>query len=190
MLFLHVFGTLLMFMGVGIALTALLCILFAKDTQSIGTWAKVAHKSDGLIPVSVIFIFFPGLYLVFSTWGWGTGWIDISLAALIVLMIMGPVINLPRIKAILKAVTEEKSTTPSPALLQIVHNRTLWNSFMIMTMVSFGIVFLMTMKLAVMGSLITMVISVILGLILSNILLGKASTANLVKTGSGQSVTK
>jgi len=66
-----------MFMGVAIALTALLSILFAKNTQSIRTWAKVAVKTNGLIPISVLFILFPGLYLVFTTWGWGTGWIDL-----------------------------------------------------------------------------------------------------------------
>lgn len=190
MLFFHIFGTLLMFMGVAIALTALLSILYAKDTQSIRTWAKVAVKSDGLIPISVIFILFPGLYLVFSTWGWGTGWIDLCLATLIAMTIMGPVINLPRLKAILEAANNETNSAPSTALLQTIHNRTLWNSFMIMTMLGFGIVFLMTMKLAMVGSLFTLLVTVVLGYILSTIILGKASNNNKINTGSNQTLTK
>lgn len=190
MLFFHIFGTLLMFMGVAIALTALLSILYAKDTQSIRTWAKVAVKSDGLIPISVIFILFPGLYLVFSTWGWGTGWIDLCLATLIAMTIMGPLINLPRLKAILEAANNETSSSPSTALLQTIHNRTLWNSFMIMTMLGFGIVFLMTMKLAMVGSLVTLLISIVIGYILANIILGKATSNTKINTGSNQSVTK
>lgn len=190
MLFFHIFGTLLMFMGVAIALTALLTILYAKDTQSIRTWAKVAVKSDGLIPISVIFILFPGLYLVFSTWGWGTGWIDLCLATLIAMTIMGPVINLPRLKAILEAANNETNSSPSTALLQTIHNRTLWNSFMIMTMLGFGIVFLMTMKLAMVGSLVTLLISVVLGYVLATIILGKASSNSKVDTGSNLSINK
>jgi len=190
MLFFHIFGTLLMFMGVAIALTALLSILYAKDTQSIRTWAKVAVKSDGLIPISVIFILFPGLYLVFTTWGWGTGWIDLCLATLIAMTIMGPVINLPRLKAILEAANNETSNSPSTTLLQTIHNRTLWNSFMIMTMLGFGIVFLMTMKLAMIGSLVTLLITVIIGYILANITLGKATSNNKINTGSNQTLTK
>lgn len=190
MLFFHIFGTLLMFMGVAIALTALLSILYAKDTQSIRTWAKVAVKSDGLIPISVIFILFPGLYLVFSTWGWGTGWIDLCLATLIAMTIMGPVINLPRLKAILEAANNETNSSPSTALLQTIHNRTLWNSFMIMTMLGFGIVFLMTMKLAMVGSLVTLLISVVLGYVLATIILGKASSNSKVDTGSNLSINK
>ncbi|SHR52023.1 Uncharacterised protein [Mycobacteroides abscessus subsp. abscessus] len=190
MLFFHIFGTLMMFMGVAIALTALLSILYAKDTQSIRTWAKVAVKSDGLIPISVIFILFPGLYLVFSTWGWGTGWIDLCLATLIAMTIMGPVINLPRLKAILEAANNETNSSPSTALLQTIHNRTLWNSFMIMTMLGFGIVFLMTMKLAMVGSLVTLLISVVLGYVLATIILGKASSNSKVDTGSNLSINK
>ncbi|MEK3990395.1 MULTISPECIES: hypothetical protein [Robertmurraya] len=190
MLFFHIFGTLLMFMGVAIALTALLSILYAKDTQSIRTWAKVAVKSDGLIPISVIFILFPGLYLVFSTWGWGTGWIDLCLATLIAMTIMGPVINLPRLKAILEAANNETNSSPSTALLQTIHNRTLWNSFMIMTMLGFGIVFLMTMKLAMVGSLVTLLISVVLGYVLATIILGKAFNSNKINTGSNHTLTK
>jgi hypothetical protein len=127
---------------------------------------------------------------VFSTWGWGTGWIDFCLATLIAMTIMGPVINLPRLKAILEGANNETNSSPSTALLQTIHNRTLWNSFMIMTMLGFGIVFLMTMKLAMVGSLVTLLISVVLGYVLATIILGKASANSKIKTGSNHSVNK
>ncbi|MGG7620699.1 hypothetical protein [Bacillus coreaensis] len=59
---------------------------------------------------------------------------------------------MPRLRDILEAVINETNSSPSTALLQTIHNRTLWNSFMIMPMLGFGIVLLMTMKLAMVGT--------------------------------------
>lgn len=61
---------------------------------------------------------------------------------------------------------------------------------MIMTMLGFGIVFLMTMKLAMVGSLVTLLISVVLGYVLATIILGKASSNSKVDTGSNLSINK
>lgn len=51
----------------------------------------------------------------------------------------------------------------------------LWNSVLIMTMLAFAIVFLMTVKLAMVGSIIALVVAVILGLIFANMLLRRAT---------------
>lgn len=45
---------------------------------------------------------------------------------------------------------------------------------MIMTILGFGIVLLMTMKLAMVGSLVILLISVVIGYVLATMILGKA----------------
>lgn len=167
LLFLHIMGSIIMFVAIGITLTAMISMIHSKKVETMQIWAKLAVKMDGLLPFSVIFILFPGLYLVITTWGWGQAWINISLVMLVVMTVMGPVINLRRLKVILNTVSAEEAGTnaPSPALINQVKDQTLWNSVTIMTMLAIGIVFLMTVKLELFGSVITVIFSVLIGLI-------------------------
>ena len=149
-------------------------MLNSKTTDTLRIWAALAVKLDGLLPFSVILILVPGLYLVFSSWGWGNPWIDLSLTLLIVMTFMGPIINLHRLKAILNAAIAEENAAPSAGLLEKVQDRVLWNSVLIMTMLTLAIVFLMTVKLAWVGSILTIAVAIVLGFILANILIGRA----------------
>ncbi|SES37243.1 hypothetical protein [Psychrobacillus sp. OK032] len=178
MLFFHILGTVVMFVAVGITLTAMIAMLHAKKTEALRDWSSLAVKMDGLLPFSVILILLPALYLVFTTWGWGVAWINISLAALVVMSFMGPAINLRRLKIILTAANAETKSVPSSSLLETVRDRTLWNSVIIMTMLAIAILFLMTVKLALVGSLIVFGIAIILGLIVTNMVLKSALTSN------------
>ena len=174
MLFFHILGTVVMFVAVGITLTAMIAMLHAKKTEALRDWSSLAVKMDGLLPFSVILILLPALYLVFTTWGWGLAWINISLAALVVMSFMGPAINLRRLKIVLNAANAETESVPSSSLLEKVRDRTLWNSVIIMTMLAIAILFLMTVKLALVGSLIVFGIAIILGFIVTNLVLKSA----------------
>ncbi|MGG3466895.1 hypothetical protein ABES02_05055 [Neobacillus pocheonensis] len=184
-LFLHILGAVLMFVAVGITLLAMLSMLFSTKTEGIRNWSALAVKLDGLLPFSVILILFPGLYLVFSTWGWGNSWINLSLTAIIIMTFMGPIINLRRLKSILNAANAETNNVPSVLLLEKVRNGVLWNSVLIMTMMTFAILFVMTVKLSMIGSLVTFVLAIILGLIASKILLGRVSKQSTLSTKIG-----
>ena len=72
MLFLHIIGTVVMFIAVGLTITAMIAMLHSKKTETLRIWAALAVKMDGLLPFSVILIFLPALYLVITTWGWQT----------------------------------------------------------------------------------------------------------------------
>lgn len=176
MLFLHIIGTVIMFIAVGLTITGMIRMLHSKKTETLRVWASLAVKADGLLPFSVIIIFFPALYLVITAWGWQVAWINLSLAALIVMLFMGPSINLRRLKAILKATDAETASTPSASLVKTVQNRLLWTSVITMTTLAIAIVFLMTVKLALIGSLVTFAIAIVLGYITSTLILKSAPT--------------
>jgi len=95
---------------------------------------------------------------------------------------MGPFINLRRLKAILNAAIAEENAAPSAGLLEKVQDRVLWNSVLIMTMLTLAIVFLMTVKLAWIGSVITIAVAIVLGFILANIMIGRASSIEVPST--------
>ena len=175
-LFIHVLGTVIMFAAVGITLSSMIAMLYSKKIEDLKIWSSLAVKTDELLPLSVILILLPGLYLVFSTWGWKEAWINCSLTTLIVLCFMGPFINLRRLKRILSAVNAVIEDIPSLEVLKIVRDRVLWNSISIMTMLAIAILFLMTVKPTLWGSLTVIVIAIPAGFITAHILLkGNAS---------------
>lgn len=171
MLFLHILGVLFMFAAVGVTLTGMFGMLHSKDNKTLKIWAALSVKMDEFIPFSVILILLPGLYLVFSTWGWDIAWVNISLGALLLMSLAGPIINLRRFKSILLTVNAESGETPSPNLLSKVRDQFLWNSISIMTMEVLGIIYLMTIKPPLIESLITIVICFVLGIVCSKLVL-------------------
>ena len=170
-LFVHILGAIVMFMGVGITMAAMIAMLYSRSIEQLRGYVSLAKKADGLLPFSVILILIPGLYLVFTNWGWGDAWINASLILLIVMTIMGPVINLRRIHEIDHAANEASELTLE--VIDKVKNKVLWTSVSIMTMLGFAIVFLMTVKVGLAGSLMTIVAAVIVGLGCSRIFLTK-----------------
>lgn len=90
---------------------------------------------------------------------------------------MGPAINLRRLKAILQAANEETASVPSAKLVNTVRDRLLWTSVITMSAFAIAIVFLMTVKLALIGSLITFAIVIVVGLIASTVILKNTAPA-------------
>lgn len=172
-LFLHILGAVLMFMAIAVLALAMLSMLHSKTTENVKRWSGLAVKTDVLFPMSTLLILVPAFYLVISTWGWGTAWINVSLAALLGASFLGPVINLRRLKGILAAAEAETDAVPSIGLMNKVRDRTLWNSVSVMALMAFGILFLMAVKFALFGSLITMVLAVATGFGLAQFILGK-----------------
>jgi uncharacterized membrane protein len=181
-LFLHILGAVIMFMAVAILATAMLSMLHTKETARIQLWSNLAVKIDGLFPLSTLIILAPALYLVFSTWGWGMAWINVSLVALLIISFLGPIINLRRLKGILSTAESEAGEVPSAELLYKVRDRVLWTSVATMFMIIVGILFLMAVKPPLFGALITMAIAIAAGFVLANVLLAKAKAAEAPDT--------
>lgn len=184
MLFFHILGTFFMFAAVFITLTSMIAMLHEKKSEILLEWSSLAVKMDVLLPFSVIFVLLPGLYLTFSTWGWGYAWLNLSLALLLFMTLLGPIINLPRLKVIFSTVQAETESIPSSHLLAKVRDRILWNSVMIMTMLLIAIIFLMTVKPALLGSLITLAAAIIVGFIAANLLLRNTFSSLSIEKGS------
>jgi hypothetical protein len=149
-----------------------------KKVDAIYYWSAIAVKLDGLLPFSVILILLPGLYLVITNWGWGFAWVNISLIALVAMTFMGPIINLRRLKGILntaKIAHETNMSAPTSELSDKIRDRVLWNSVSIMTLLAVAIFFIMTVKLELVETLITMAIAIALGFIVSKVLINKPS---------------
>jgi hypothetical protein len=84
-----------LFVGIGagaVVLTCLLQLRAARTVEQAAPWGMMAGKAGKLFPVAIIGLFGTGAYMTSETtfpWTWSTRWIDVGIAALVVLTIQG-----------------------------------------------------------------------------------------------------
>lgn len=165
MLFLHVSADIGIFIGIGAQLLSLMALRRATRVEQVRAIAGLISLSDPISVVSALVTIAAGLYMALTVWGLQTGWIAVALVSLVVLLpplIVG-VIE-PRMRAL---VTMAKAATdgPLPATLDTrIHDPLLGTALQTVAAIVLGIVFLMTTKPALAGSIIAMVVAVVLGL--------------------------
>ena len=164
-LFLHVCGDVGIFVGLGAQLLSLMALRRAKAVEQVRTILKLIAMSDPIAVISALLTIIVGLYLALTVWGLLTGWIAVALGSLIVLL--PPLLRIiiePRMRHIVTMV-EQAPEGPLPAALDLrIHDPALGTALQTATAVVLGIVFLMTNKPSLAGSILAMIIALILGL--------------------------
>ncbi len=166
-LFAHISGALIYFVGVGTTLIALRGLWRARTVAQLQVWLQIARGTQRLFQVATALILIAGVYMALTVWGVWTPWIDVALGALVVLSVLGPLVNGRRFKAIgmamgahIRAAAGDEITGDLRARIQ---DPVLRVSIHIMAAASLGIVFLMTIKPILLGSLATMAGAVVIG---------------------------
>ena len=119
-LLLHIVGVIGLFIALSLELVVVSRLRAAKTTTQVHEWLTLSRVIDLVLPVSAVFILISGLVLTFSGWGWGHAWIELSLGLLVLLGILGPVINGPRMKAIHVAAQAAPVGEIPPALRKVI----------------------------------------------------------------------
>lgn len=175
---LHFLGAILMFTAVGINLASLIWMVFSKELKIMRICSIWTVKIGKVIPYSIFLLLISSLYLVFAKWDWEVPWINASLIMLVIVAITSIMIDLPRLKEINRTVNAETAKTPSSELIAKVRDRVLWISISITTMEVAAIIHIMIEKLGTIGSILTLVIALIFGFILSKAILYLADKFN------------
>jgi hypothetical protein len=84
-----------LFIGIGAATILSLCLFQlrrARELTDALPWGRVAGKTGRFFPIAILGLFGSGAYMTSDIWKWSTGWIEVGIAALVVLAIQGPVI--------------------------------------------------------------------------------------------------
>jgi hypothetical protein len=165
MLFLHVCGDIGIFIGIGAQLLGLMALRRTTRVEQARAIAGLMSLSDPISIVSALVTIAAGLYLALTVWGLQTGWIAVALVSLIVLLppLMAGVVE-PRMRAIV-TMAKEAPDGPLPATLDArIHDPLLGTALQTVVAVVLGIVFLMTNKPPLAGSVAAMVVALALGL--------------------------
>jgi len=84
-----------LFVGIGagaVLLTCLFQLRAARTLEQAVPWGVVSGKAAKLFPVAILGLFGTGAYMTSETtfpWTWSTRWIDVGIAALVVLIVQG-----------------------------------------------------------------------------------------------------
>jgi hypothetical protein len=84
-----------LFVGVGAAAVLLACLFqlrAARTVEQAGPWGMMAGKMGKYFPIAILGLFATGAYMTSETtfpWTWSTPWIEVGIAALVLLAVQG-----------------------------------------------------------------------------------------------------
>jgi hypothetical protein len=84
-----------LFIGIGAGSVILACLLqlrAARTVEQAAPWGMMAGKVGKFFPIAILGLFATGAYMTstsVSPWSWSTRWIDVAIAALVVLFAQG-----------------------------------------------------------------------------------------------------
>jgi len=84
-----------LFVGIGAGSILSLCLFQLRAAQTLADaapWGRLAPKIARAFPVAILGLFASGAYMTSDVWTWSAGWIQVAIAALVVLGIQGPLL--------------------------------------------------------------------------------------------------
>ncbi len=166
-LFLHIIGLAGMFAGIGVSMGVLHFAKKADDVKAVRSLLPLGALGGKSIPAFSLIILATGVYMVEDDFSWDVSWIEISLAAFVVLFTVGQLINARRMRPIgMEAGPAPDGPIPDTLRMKL-HDPVLETSERTMTMATIGIVYLMVAKPNTAEALIAMAVAIACGLMLS-----------------------
>jgi hypothetical protein len=162
-LFLHVVGALGFFVSLGLEWTSLRHLRRATTADQVREWLRVPAEMGRAGMISMLTLLVAGFYMIAIVWH-GVAWIIVTLGAIVVMIGLAMALTRRRMMAIGQIVSKERGPVP-PALSQLLHDPMLTISLQTRVAIALGIVFLMTVKPGWGGSLLTIVVAIVLGLV-------------------------
>jgi hypothetical protein len=163
-LFLHVSGAIGYFISIGTWLFGLSAIRRAQRVEQVRALTNLTGRLGLFFGISVLLILATGLYMALTAWSLQTGWIGVALISLVLIAPLSTALIEPRRRAIDRLAREAPDGPLPQALERRTHDPILATTLQTVAALLLGIVFLMTTKPALIGSLIVMAVALALGL--------------------------
>jgi len=164
-LFVHVIGAIGYFLGMGILLFILLGLRRAQRVEHVRALIHLNELSAPVSAASAVLLLVTGLYLALTAWSLLTSWILVALISLLLMVPTSAALIAPRRSAIVKQLAREAPGGElSEALERHIDDPVLATVCTTVAALLLGLVFLMTTKPNLVGSLIVMVVALLLGL--------------------------
>lgn len=166
-LFAHILGVLGVFSGIALDWTTIVRLRRAQTRSTMLEATSLVRFQARLVQISALLLLIAGIYMTVTAWGWDRPWIRGSLLGLVVMGALSGGVHGRRLGVIRKAAAEAGAFGASipPALQRRMADPVLLTSVQTAGLLGLGVVFLMTVKPDVLGSLVTLGVAVILGVL-------------------------
>ena len=180
-LFAHILGVLGLFMGLAVELASMVGARRARTVETVRVWSSVSKPLTVVFPITSLVILAAGLTMTLGVWGWSHAWIDLSLVLVILMNVLGATINGGHAKRIADLAAALGHGPIPPDLRRELNHPVLWTSVISMALIALGIVFLMVEKPDWLGSAVTLVIALVVGVILAQMQIRSDQTLALMQ---------
>lgn len=165
-LFLHIGALLAAFGASALGHYSEVRMTAARTTGDLRQWGAVAGSVEKVFPVALLILVVTGAYMVSSAWTWSEGWIDVALVGVVLLFVSGGFLG-SRGKALGRALQGDPRDPVSPAAARMVRDPVTRSVSFGNTGMAIGIVFIMVTKPDLLGSIVSLVVAIILGMALA-----------------------
>jgi hypothetical protein len=138
-----------LFIGLGAASVLLACLFQLRAAQTLADavpWGTVAGKTARAFPVAVLGLFGTGAYMTTDVWTWSTGWIDVSIAGLVLIAVQGPLVAERTAKKLERALNDNGPGPLGNEARRMTRHPGLWVAELSNIGVVLGVVWDMTQK--------------------------------------------
>lgn len=164
-LFLHIVGAIGIFVGMGLELAVVARLRGATAVAQVREALWYGKLIGRLMQIAPPLTLLAGLYMTVTAWGFAQAWLDIALALFLALTVLGAKVNGGHFKGL----AGEAFTAPDGPVPQSLRARILDpvvnTNLQTMVALTVGIVFLMTVKPALVWALATVAIALVLGIL-------------------------
>lgn len=169
-LFIHVASALLLFIAFGIEWASINYLRAAKSPEEVQTWLGFGRYAPVFNGPALAMLVLTGGYLASVLDAFKFGWIPASLLGIAIVMLLGIIINMPKMRAIRLAIPKG-----GEVLDKALHNLLLPVSVRLRTFLALSIVFMMATKVKFEYCLLALLAGIVLGLLFSTTVLRRRS---------------
>ncbi|HZQ88920.1 MAG TPA: hypothetical protein VFA42_02835 [Gaiellaceae bacterium] len=145
-LYVHLLALVLGTSAGGVVGVCLFKLRAAQTVESAAPWGMLAGQMERVFPVAILALFGSGAYMTSDVWTWGTGWIDVAIAGLVLLAVQGGGLAAKRGHMVGEALRSNGPGALGPAARKMTRDRLLWAASFCNEGVVLGIIWDMTVK--------------------------------------------
>jgi hypothetical protein len=135
----------------------------ADTVAAIGVWSRLIEKGAKVFPLALLALLGTGAYMVDGRWAWSAGWIEAGLVGVVALFVVGAGVVGARSRALRQELLDAADGALPPRLAYVAREHVGGIASWTNTGLALGIVFVMTTKPALPGSIASLVVAAGLG---------------------------
>jgi len=115
--------------GFGAASVIVVCLFKLRSAQTVtdaAPWGMLAGQTERMFPIAVLGLFGSGAYMTSKVWNWNTGWIDVGIVVLVLLVVQGAGVAGRRAHALKHALQENGPGPLGATAKRLTRDPALW----------------------------------------------------------------